>query len=172
MKPCPAACDDGSVPTGTCVADTCPTCTGEGVVESWYDRLPGARRLRRRWHMERYVLDRRRLERARHWRLLLREHKAWKAGRITTIGVWRVVSRNLLDDEPALKSFLEHELRRELKDHTPLLWRLDAIRRAWAGDLVDPYDYPTTITVRDDAAFFIRNQVVLLMECRRVPRPR
>lgn len=170
MKACPAGCDGGYFDNGTCVADTCDRCEGEGRVESWYDRLPGARGLRRQWHVRRYMLDRR-LERARHWRALLREHKAWKAGTMTTSAAYTVVHKSALDDEPLVRSLVQNELMHQLRDFTPLLWRLDVIRRAWKGDLEDPYDYPTSVAVRTDHSdFFQRNQAMLLAERRRVPK--
>lgn len=170
MRRCPAGCDGGYLANGTCVSDVCEVCEGEGRVESWYDRLPGARRAHRFVTVRRYRLDRR-LDRARHWRTLAREHRDWKSGRVTTSAAWQVVHRSALDDQPMLRSIVQNELMHQLRDFTPLLWRLDVIRRAWRGDLEDPYEYPTSVAVQDhNPDLFERNAVMLLAERRRVSK--
>lgn len=168
MKACPAGCDGGYFDNGTCVADTCDRCEGEGRVESWYDRLPGARGLRRQYHVRRYMLDRR-LERARHWRGLWREYRT--SPHLQTVATWKAVHRNMLEDQPMLRSVIEREMAHDVKDYTPLAWRLEAIRRIWRGDLVDPYEYSTSVMVREDHSdFFQRNAAMLVLEVHRRPK--
>jgi len=153
----------------------CPDCQGEGsyVDPSLLDRTIGGRRA-----------DQLRALRRRSERRVDAARELWRDRDAQTVGAYVHAHRNLLQDEPRLRATIQGDLAHRLAAVTPLGWRrvdlrwaLENARRAVRGEAMAPlpYDEVATISMSDqnpmleDSDYFIRGQIVILGERRRVP---
>lgn len=148
----------------------CPDCE-DGYIElpDRFERLVGVRRAER---IRRPV---RRAQRRVEW-----ARQRWAERDATTVGAMVTTHRAVLDDEPRLRGMIDHELRDQLEDVTPLRWRQADLRWCWEnakralrGRVMKPLPYDEFVDVRvstEAAGLFERGQVAIIAERRRKSR--